>query len=223
MYNPSQPRIWHAPPLPRYNKRMLFFLTGDIQSGKTRWLDRVLDDLRAADIGTAGVLAPGVWRDHGPTASPRYEKLGLDNILLPQRERIPFARRDDLAKREGTFDENSQAAHAQLHWAIDDAAIARVNAHFDELARGVSDGNAPSLLVIDELGRLELLRGEGLDSALQLLDAGATSTYPHALVIVRTDLLEQAFARFAAAPWGGLRAIHADDEGQRALRAAFGC
>lgn len=201
---------------------MLFFLTGDIQSGKTRWIERVLGDLRANGIGIAGVLAPGVWHDKGPDASPRYEKLGIDNVLLPQGERIPFARRDDLAKLEGRFDENSQAAKAQLHWAIDDSALARVNDHLDKLATRASDAGNPSLLVIDELGRLELLRGEGLVAALHMLDAGATQAFPHALVIVRTDLLEQARTRFADAPWNGMRSIHADGEGERVLRAAFG-
>ena len=206
---------------------MLFFLTGDIQSGKTRWLERVLGELRSSGIGTAGVLAPGVWLDHGPDAQPRFEKLGIDNVLLPQGERIPFARRSDLAKRDGAFDESSQSAQAKLGWAIDDNAIDRVNAHFDELGRSARDAsatdeNAPSLLVVDELGRLELLRDDGLVSAVRLLDDGASPAFPHALVIVRADLVELARERFANAPWDGMGIIHSDDEGERALRSAFG-
>ena len=201
---------------------MLFFLTGDIQSGKTRWLEGVLDELRTAGIGVAGVLAPGVWHDHGPEAEKRFEKLGIDNVLLPQEERIPFARREDLAKDERTYDAGSQAARAQLHWAIDDSALARVNAHFDNLERGTAGATTPSLLVVDELGRLELLRGEGLTSAMRLLDAGDTPTFPHALAIVRPDLLSAAFTHFVCTPRCEMRIIHADDEGKRALIEAFG-
>lgn len=223
----KQQPVWHVRHLPRYNRCMLFFLIGDIQSGKTRWLERVLGALRASGVGVAGVLAPGVWLDHGPDAQPRFEKLGIDNVLLPQGERIPFARRRDLAERDGGFDEHSQAAQAQLGWAIDDDAIDRVNAHFDELGRSARDAdafdeNAPSLLVVDELGRLELLRGEGLVAAMRLLDAGASSTFPHALAIVRADLVELARERFADAPWDGMGIIYADDEGEQALRSAFG-
>ena len=200
---------------------MLFFLTGNIQTGKTRWLESVLDELCTAGVGTAGVLAPGIWRDHGPEAEPRYEKLGIDNLLLPQGERVPFARRADLAIDAGTFDAASQAARAQLAWAIDDEALAQVNSHFDELGRNAIEIVAPSLLIVDELGRLELLRGEGLTSAMRLLDAGDSPTFPHALVIVRTDLLPAAFSHFVGTPWCEIRIIHADDEGKRALFEAF--
>lgn len=207
-----------------YNIRMLFFLTGDIQTGKTRWLTSVLDELCSVGVEPAGVMAPGIWRDLGPQASPRFEKLGIDNVLLPEGEFVPFARREDLALVEGSFDESSQSARAQLHWAIDDTAISRVNAHFDELGeRALAETRTtPSLLVIDELGRLELLRGEGITSALQLLDGGATPAFPHALAIVRSDLLPAALERFAGANWNGMQVIHADEEGRAALLEAFG-
>lgn len=204
----------------RYNMRMLFILTGDIQTGKTRWLERVLGTLRSQGVQSAGVLAPGVWSDHGPDAAPRYEKLGIDNVLLPENTRIPFARRLDLARVDGDYDENSQAARAQLAWAIDDEALARVNEHFDFLEKRASEQDAhtpTSLLVVDELGRLELLRGEGLVSAMRMLDSGATPAFPHALVIVRADLLEIALQHFAAVPWNGTCAIGPNDEGEKLL------
>ena len=202
---------------------MLFFLTGDIQTGKTRWLTGVLERLNADGVPAAGVLAPGVWKEHHDAAADgaprvRYEKLGIDNLLLPQGELVPFARRRDLAEQDGSYNAASQSGRMQLAWAIDDAAIARVNAHFRDLAARMP---APGLLVVDELGRLELLRGEGLASALELLDGGATPAFPHALAIVRSDLLERALERFANAPWNGMRAIRADDAGESSLRSAF--
>ena len=214
---------------------MLFALTGDIQTGKTRWLGRLAEGLATEGVRCAGVLAPGVWRRRDPDAAPSpgeravgsqagsaYEKLGIDNVLLPQGERIAFARRADLARAAGAYDGGSQAARAGLGWAIDDAAIARVNAHFDRLAAEFPPASPahPSLLIVDELGRLELVRGEGLVSAMRILDAGPSRAFPVAIVVVRADLLPLARERFERA-WGPLVLIAPDDAGERIVRAAL--
>ena len=210
---------------------MLFVLTGNVQIGKTRWLNRLVASLSADGVRCAGVLAPGVWRrrsaGEGPSSSElrlgaaedrRFEKLGIDNILLPQGTRIAFARRADLARSEGVLDEGSQAARAGLGWAIDDDAIAQVNRHFDAL-RATPPAEA-SLLVVDELGRLELMRGEGLTSALALLNAGPTEAFPHAIVVARDYLLPQARSRFEGS-WGAVATIAPDDAGEQKVRAAL--
>ncbi|MEC4293923.1 hypothetical protein [Adlercreutzia shanghongiae] len=247
---------------------MLFLLTGEVQIGKTRWLESLVAELYARGVPCAGVLAPGQWV---PSAGERadangYEKLGIDNVLLPGGERIPFARRGDLAREEGSFDEGSQAARAELAWHIPDDAIARVNAHFAQLASHVSEQSAPasscapeqlavepacrperndvapschpergaegaepkdlpqapSLLVVDELGRLEIWRGGGLTEAVALLAQGPTATFPHALVVVRDYLLDDAEALLAPA-WPDLARIAPDDEARAAVLAACGC
>ena len=234
---------------------MLFFLTGQIQSGKTRWLERLVETLADRGVECAGVIAPGIWRETPgvtPPASP-YEKLGIENVLLPQGERIVFGMRRDLSV--GT--PGGQSTAAKLAWDITDEALGRVNAHFDELALHAHDADRtretglggqpepdsasgqtglvehsghnqpsgqtgrPGLLIIDELGRLEMLRGEGLVSAMRMLDAGPTARYPHALVVVRDYLLEAAENRFAPA-WGGARAILPDDAGAEAIAGALG-
>lgn len=190
---------------------MLFLLTGDVQIGKTRWLEGLIAALAARDVGAAGVLAPGQWvPSTGPEADANgYEKLGIDNLLLPEGQRVPFARRQDLARAEGRFDEGSQAARAQLAWHIFDDAIAQVNGHFEQLAAaagkpvaageltGVAAGSScepirPRLLVVDELGRLELWKGEGLTAAVALLQQGPSAAFPHALVVVRNYLVSEA-------------------------------
>lgn len=205
---------------------MLFLLTGDVQIGKTRWLLALVDELGDWGITAVGVLAPGTWieyRDDGEPGGVRYEKTGIDNLLLPQRESVPFARRSDLAIDEGRFDAGSQAARANLAWAIDDSAIRRVNEHFSHLGEVAQiEAPSPSLLVVDEFGQLELCRNEGLTQAVSLVDRGATPKVPHAIIIVRRQLLDTAKERFAAAPWGGMRAIAPDDEGRRAIADAFG-
>ena len=239
---------------------MLFVLTGGIQTGKTRWLGRLVEALGAEGARCAGVMAPGAWRKRrcgtapsagelavGSRAESEYEKLGIDNVLLPGGERVPFARRVDLACQAGAYDSRSQSARAGLGWAIDDAAIARVNAHFRALAAeagpeietaesvgmsvsGVGSADpsladarqhVASLLIVDELGRLELMRGEGLVEAMALLDRGPTQAFPHALVVVREDLIPLAYKRLAPA-WGAPEPIRPDDAGVDRVRAALG-
>lgn len=274
---------------------MLFLLTGDVQIGKTRWLENLCASLQAADTCVAGVVAPGQWvprperqpgGKHGFDGAGRFEKLGIDNVLLPQGKRIEFARRRDLAAKSKAFTEGTQAKAAKLGWAISDTAIAQVNAHFATLAKQASiapadngaddpttaqaevdtpaaapldngvcppvaaetaakisplaqinsdeptvvataakaEGNvlaaAPAanetrlaplaMLVVDELGRLELLRGCGLTNALAILDAVPTPQFPHAVAVVRETLLDEARRRLEPR-WGKATVIGPDD------------
>ena len=199
---------------------MLFILTGDIQIGKTRWLMQTLDELETRGVPSYGVIAPGTWIEHSDGSSTTYEKTGINNELLPQHAIIPFARRNDLVDADDLAASCSQAQRAQLAWAIDDTAIQRVNEHFDELAS--QESGTPGLLVVDEFGRLELLRNEGLTSALKLVERGANSLFPHALIIVREQLLEDAKQRFSNLSWNELRIIRPDDQAKSELFAAFG-
>lgn len=200
---------------------MLFLLTGEVQIGKTRWLESLVAELGAFGVPCAGVLAPGQWvPSTGPHADANgFEKLGIDNVLLPGGERVSFARRGDLARADGTFDEESQAAKAELAWHIDDAAIDRVNAHFDEITAHAS-AVAPGLLIVDELGRLEIWRNGGLTSAVALLAQGPTAAFPHALAVVRDYLLDDTEALLAPA-WSEIARISPNDAAREAILAAF--
>ncbi len=219
---------------------MLFILTGDVQIGKTRWLEKLCVELAGRDVAVAGVIAPGQWvarapgqpaGRHGLDGAGRFEKLGIDNVLLPQGRRIEFARRRDLASAGDGFADGGQARAAQLGWAISDKAIDEVNDHFAQLGREAcsesdeskrgDEGAVPGFLVVDELGRLELLRGCGLVQAMKLLDAGPSPAFPHALIVVRETLLDAALARFEPV-WGDVAAIGPDDEGRLRIFEAFG-
>lgn len=194
---------------------MLFILTGDVQIGKTRWLQRLVADLDARGAAPFGVIAPGQWaprRNPAPDEEP-FDKLGIDNVLLPEGTVVPFARRADLARESGTFDEGSQAAQAELAWHISDEAIAVVNGHFAKALEEKAGGEGAKaaallggLLVVDELGRLELLHDQGLTAAVALLECGPTRHFPHALAVVRDYLLPQAVQRFGIA-WNGVTVI----------------
>ena len=178
---------------------MLFILTGDIRSGKTTWLEAGVRELEAAGVPVRGVLAPGVWRDG--------KKVGIENVLLPSHERVLLA----TPAEEG--------CSTGLGWDFDANALARVNAHLTELAATSGDMRT-GLLVIDEIGPLELRRGEGLTAALELLDAGPTSAWPHALVVVRATLAEDARTRFAQS-WRSVELLSPDESGVRWLHEAL--
>ena len=213
---------------------MLFVLTGNVQTGKTRWLERVIESLENRGTHFFGVLAPGVWADRrgmgrpGPNVDANgFEKLGIDNVLLPTHERLTFARRADLALEERLFDPHAQSAQAKLSWHISDEAIEYVNGHFSSLlaSRDTETDLQPEdkatkhgVLVVDELGRLEFERGGGLTMALAVLDAGPTDSYAHAIVVVRESLLPFLDGRFES--WGERALIAPNDESLEAILAS---
>lgn len=168
--------------------------------------------------GTGAAADRGIARAAG---AGDYEKLGIDAVLLPRNERFPFARRADLAHAERRFDPSSQSARARLAWAIDDAAIERVNEHFEALSLRLGRRCQAGFLVVDELGALELLRGEGFSSALALLENGPSAAFPHALAVVRRSLRDVAVDRLSPA-WGQVRVIYPGDEARVSVLRALG-
>lgn len=178
---------------------MLFILTGDVRTGKTTWLEARVRELEAAGVPVRGVLAPGVWRDG--------KKVGIANVLLPSHERVLLA----TPAEEG--------CSTGLGWDFDAAALARVNAHLVGLAADSGDAQ-PGLLVIDEVGPLELRRGAGLTAALELLSGGPKPAWPHALVVVRSALAEDARTRFAQS-WRSVELLSPDESGARRLHEAL--
>ncbi len=187
---------------------MLYILTGDVQTGKSRWLEGRVGKLAAEGLVSYGVISAGIWvpsqtkhaNDQG------FEKLGIESVLLPGMERFEFAKRRDLAKKGNAFDAQSQAGKANLGWHISDEVLERVNAHFARIARQAKAGEIQGLLVVDELGRLELDHKGGLVEAVKLLESGASKSFPNAAVVARSGLAEKAANRFADA-WGGFRMI----------------
>ena len=186
---------------------MLFILTGNIQIGKSRWLERLADDLSRLDVTCYGVIAPGIWVESDTDAvnDQGYEKIGISNILLPDNVTIPFAQRADIARANGTYADLSQAGRIGLGWHIDDTAIARANEHLSSIEKRAEDDRRRKLLVIDELGRLELDHESGLIEAMRLLRNGPCAGMKDALVVVRETFAERAESLFAETWKGVLR------------------
>lgn len=186
---------------------MLFILTGDVQIGKSRWLKALVDELAQSGVSCLGVIAPGIWIESSTDAAndQGYEKLGISNLLLPGNITIPFAQRADIALQSGSYVEESQAGRAKLGWHIDDEAIDKVNAHLSTITRLAGEMPGRKLLVIDELGRLELECGSGLVEAMELLRIGPHMNMRDALVVVRETLAERVESLFAETWNGALR------------------
>lgn len=185
---------------------MLLILTAPIQTGKTRWLEALISELASCGVTSYGVVAPGRW--HREPESGELVKDGIDNVLLPSGERVRLA--EAARGHDGT---------AGLGWSFDANSLARVDSHFAELA-SQADG-APGLLVVDELGPLELKRGEGLVHAVELLERGPAPAWPHAIVVVRPALVLLAKERFQAA-WGDLEPIVPGDDARELVLRLLG-
>lgn len=184
---------------------MLYLLTGDVQIGKTRWLERLVHALEGDGVACHGVIAPGDWvPSNGPHANEDgYEKRGIWNVMLPEGERIRFAWRRDLDPQADAPNARESDA-AKLGWRISDAALAQVNAHFARIGERCTTApqHERALLVVDELGRLELLHQGGLTEAVRLLEHGPCGCLQNALVVARDTLAPLVEERFAAR-WGG--------------------
>jgi nucleoside-triphosphatase THEP1 len=146
-------------------------LTGGRGAGKTRWCEALARTARSADLAVGGFLSPPVLADG--------VKTGIDLLDLATGERRSLAvrARPDLPGTAG------------LGWRFDPEALAAGNA---ALARtGPCD-----LLLVDELGPLELGRASGFTAAFDLLDC---RRYGLAIVVVRPALVGAARARWPCA------------------------
>lgn len=170
---------------------MLAIITGNRQVGKTRWLERFIQEAKDNHFDCIGLVSPGRWVEG---ADGSFEKTGIKAVLLPQNEELLYAVRPVFAKDGSSL--YSQSDQAQLGWKIFDEAIERINAHFASL-RDRETGHE-DILIIDEIGPLELVHGKGFVSALDMLDH---PTVEQAVIIMRPELLEVTKKRLAPV-WG---------------------
>ncbi len=218
---------------------MIFILMGDIQTGKTRWLQRLVEDLQGRGVPCYGILSPGVWRLHEETGGIKeYEKLGIETVFLPSMRRALFAIRRDIAEKGSRVNDAWQSAKAGLGWIIPDATIAVINKHFDSimalcdketvLSQGDEKTDTPDpspwqckgLLIVDELGQLELIKGGGFTSAMRLLEKGSTPLYNHAIVVARSGLANLA-QEYLSKSWGEVSRISHRDQAKELLVSLF--
>jgi nucleoside-triphosphatase len=137
-------------------------LTGPRGVGKTCLCQRVARKAREAGRSCTGVLSPAVLEDG--------EKTGIRLLDVATQEDRPLAFSGDESGdvRWGKY----RFVRETLDWGA------------DVLKRGTPC----DLLVVDELGPLELKAGQGLVAALDVLSAGG---FALALVVVRPELIDE--------------------------------
>ena len=158
-------------PDPEASKGKILILTGPRGAGKTTLCARFIDQAREAGWCVAGVLSPARFVDG--------EKTGIDMVDLTSNERRELAMRSFTASSE----------------------IRTIGYAFDPQAMGwgneiLSENRNCDLLVVDELGPLELRRHQGWQAGLIALDRGK---YRLALAVVRPELLGDAQLRWPEA------------------------
>jgi nucleoside-triphosphatase THEP1 len=142
-------------------KSRLFVLTGPSGSGKTTTCRRWIALARQQGLDCAGILCPARFAGE--------HKMGIDLLDVRTEERCPLARVDDQPAelRIGPFRFDTQAI---------------------ERAKAILDTACPcDVLVVDEIGPLELERGQGWVNALDVLRAGR---FRAAIAVVRPRLVE---------------------------------
>ena len=148
---------------------MLALVTGEIGCGKTTACRRALAQLRARGVAPSGILTPPRLDEHG-------HKVGIDVLDLDTGQTRPLATYDASGgETVGRYTFDPQA----LRWAV-----ARLTAAVDA---------GPALLIVDEIGPLELTHGGGFVDVLDPL--AAPQRVPHGLVIVRAACVATLEAR----------------------------
>ncbi len=146
----------------------LIIVTGLSGAGKTTWCRRLADLAKRQGLEVTGILSPGIFQNN------RKIGIGVKDLHTGEQHQ--------LAKLRG--DEDAELATPR--WSFDPEILAWAN---EQLSRSP----AGDLLIIDELGPLEFLRGEGLMAGIEHIDS---TQYKVACVVVRSSLLPKALHRW---------------------------
>jgi len=159
------------------DRRWLGILTGWRGRGKTTWCSALASVARARGLAVAGLLSPGIFDTNSLPVAERI-KLRIDLVdLATGYSRVLATPGDPHAEGHG------------MRWHFIQETIAWGNA-------ALSSADAADLVIIDELGPLELTHGRGLTAGLSLLDE---RRYTFAVAVIRPELVAQAQARWPEA------------------------
>lgn len=163
----------------------LVLLSGESGAGKTRWCLELIEYAKAQKIPVCGLVSPPVFEGN--------RKIGIDLVDLISGER----RRLAVLRKEGALP--SEKGPQTEDWQFDKETLDWGNQILNQLSHRLQ--GKPYVLILDELGPLEFLRGKGLLNALRLIDQ---RHYTLACVVVRPGLLPMAQQRWS---WGQIIAL----------------
>ena len=155
----------------------LILLTGARESGKTSLLSEALGKCRESAIIAAGVISPAVFENG--------VKTGIDLLDVRSGEKRRLA---DLRKA-------GSSGIMTDRWAFDSQTL--------EWGNKIFGSAVPcDLLLVDELGPIELEKGLGLQNGISSLNSRG---YRMAIVVIRPELIQKAL-HF----WPGLEVFDID-------------
>jgi nucleoside-triphosphatase THEP1 len=162
------------------NSTGLWLISGPSGSGKTTWCAKIITQARALGMTVGGFICPAVIQNG--------KKIGIDLMNVASGEKR------HLGIRSSDTSKNTIGG-----WQMDESVLTWGN----EIIAALKDED---ILIIDEIGPLELEKGLGYWQALQLLDEGR---YRTALVVVRPALLPLAQKRWPLAKVLNLECVNA--------------
>jgi hypothetical protein len=152
----------------------LFIVTGERRAGKTTFCRHLVKLARSTGWQVAGILSLPIFKNN--------EKIAIEAQDL----------RTGQSRRLAVCQEAGQQPTAEPHtpgWRFDPAVLTWGNT--------VLQAACPcDLFIVDELGPLELERGEGWLAGLSIIDAG---NYRWGLVVIRPELLTAGQKRWPTA------------------------
>lgn len=161
-------------------RQQVVLVTGEDGSGKSSWCSDLVMQAQRLGWTVCGLLSPAVVRSG--------IKTGIDLLDLNTGQRRRLARlRDDTESNVTTN-----------MWSFDMATLQWGNTVLDDLPPDCD------LLLVDELGPLELKHGKGFVSAFNAIDQRC---YRVAFVVVRSSLMVDALAR-----WPDAYVVDVDDD-----------
>ena len=152
------------------NQGKLTLISGESDSGKTRFCRQAAYALKELGWDVAGIVSPAVFNEGG--------KFAIDGLDLRSGERRRLA---DLTAANGTLQ-----GPKTKRWHFSLQALRWCN-------EVLQNATPCDLLIIDELGPLEFDRGEGL---LAGFEANDSRQFKASLSVVRTSLVEKARDRW---------------------------
>jgi nucleoside-triphosphatase len=147
----------------------LFLITGSRGAGKTTFCDQLARDAREAGWQVAGLISRPIF------SGPRRTAIDAEDQRTGDTRRLAVAAPEGEPPTPGT-----------KSWQFDPAALAWGN-------QVLATATPCDLLVVDELGPLELERGTGWQAGLSAVDS---RQYAIALVVIRAELLGEALLRW---------------------------
>ena len=149
-------------------KAQIVIVTGLSGAGKTTWCARLAGLAEENALQVKGILSPGVYE--------KGRKIAINAKDLASGETHSLA----------TLSESPGAELSTPRWQFVPETIAWANELLNQI-------DQTDLLIIDEIGPLELLRDKGLTAALDLVDDGQ---YQVACVVIRSSLVPKALQRW---------------------------